>query len=228
MPALRILLAFLFLAAVPAHADEARDAGNLVIKARIALGNLVENDDLKPHLRRNLARAKAVMIFPNLIKGAFLVGGEGGSGVLLTRNGMGVWSYPAFYTMATFSIGLQIGGQTSEAILIVLTDEGLDEILDKQVKLGVDLSVAAGPVGLGSETGATVGGVTDMDVDVLTYSAAQGLYVGGSLEGAVIVRRNDWNQSFYAPGATPEDIVIERSHTNPAADELLEALALLQ
>ena len=67
-----------------------------------------------------------------------------------------------------------------------------------------------------------------MEVDIITYSVAQGLYVGGSLEGAVVVRRNDWNQSFYAPGATPEDIVIERTHTNSAADELLEALALQQ
>ena len=224
MSALRILLMFLLLVAVPAHADEARDAANLVTKARISFGNLVANEELKPHIRRHLARARAVMIFPNLIKGAFLVGGEGGSGVLLTRNEMGVWSYPAFYTMATFSLGLQIGGQTAEAILIVLTEEGLREILDKQVKLGADLSMAAGPVGMGKEAGATA----NMEVDILTYSVAQGLYVGGSLEGAVVVRRNDWNQSFYAPGATPEEIVIERTHANPAADELLEALALQQ
>src|SRR3546814_2885808 len=92
-----------------------------------------------------MRRAKAVMIFPSLLKGAFFIGGEGGSGVLLTRDPEGNWSNPAFYTMGTVSFGLQFGGQSSEAILVVMTDAGLKAIMADQVKLGADLSAAAGP-----------------------------------------------------------------------------------
>src|SRR3546814_1574062 len=116
-----------------------------------------------------MRRAKAVMIFPSLLKGAFFIGGEGGSGVLLTRDPQGNWSNPAFYTMGTVSFGLQFGGQSSEAILVVMTDAGLNAIIEDQVKLGADLSAAAGPIGVGASAATT----TAAGADIYTYSRSE-------------------------------------------------------
>ena len=220
-PILPLLLAAALWSAPAAASTEETEATELVDKARIAVQRLARDKDVGPNLRRFLADAKAVLIFPTLIKGAFFFGGEGGSGVLMTRNGTGSWSYPAFYTMASVSFGLQIGGQTAEAMLLLRTDGAIEAVLEDQMKLGADASVAAGPKGAGVE-GATT---SNVGADVLSFSTSQGLFAGASLEGAVIARRQDWNRAFYKEGATPHAIVIERAHANPAADALREALS---
>jgi len=220
-PILPLLLVAALWSAPAAGSTEEAEATELVDKARITVQRLGRDSDVGPNLRRFLAQAKAVLIFPTLIKGAFLVGGEGGSGVLLTRDEKGSWSYPAFYTMASVSFGLQIGGQTAEAMLLIHTDGAVESVLEDQMKLGADASVAAGPIGAGID-GATT---SNVGPDILTFSTSQGFFAGASLEGAVIARRQDWNRAFYKAGATPHAIVIERAHANPAADELREALS---
>ena len=215
-----LLVAAMWSAPLSASTDES-EANELVDKARITVQRLGRDSDVGPNLRHFLAQAKAVLIFPTLIKGAFLVGGEGGSGVLLTRDEKGSWSYPAFYTMASVSFGLQIGGQTAEAMLLIHTDGAVESVLEDQMKLGADASVAAGPIGAGID-GATT---SNVGPDILTFSTSQGFFAGASLEGAVIARRQDWNRAFYKAGATPHAIVMERAHANPAADELREALS---
>lgn len=219
-PILPLLLVAALWSAPAAASTEEVEATELVDKARISVQRLARDPDVGPSLRHFLADAKAVLIFPILIKGAFFVGGEGGSGVLMTRDETGSWSYPAFYTMASVSFGLQIGGQTAEAMLLLRTDGALKAMLKDQMKLGADASVAAGPKGAGIE-GATT---SNVGADVLSFWTSQGLFAGASLEGAVIARRQDWNRAFYRDGATPEAIVIERAHANPAADALREAL----
>ena len=216
-----LALAAALWAAPATAASEETEATELVDKARIAVQRLARDPDVGPSLRKLMRGAKAVLVFPTLIKGAFLIGGEGGSGVLLTRNRKGSWSYPAFYTMASVSFGLQIGGQTAEAMLVLRTHATVEAVLANQVKLGADASVAAGPIGAGID-GATS---TNIGPDILSYSTSQGFFAGASLEGAVIARRQDWNRAFYGPGATPRAIVIERAHANPAADALREALS---
>src|SRR3546814_1458120 len=134
-----------------------------------------------------MRRAKAVMIFPSLLKGAFFIGGEGGSGVLLTRDPQGNWSNPAFYTMGTVSFGLQFGGQSSDAILVVMSDAGLNAIIEDQVKLDADLSGAAGPTGLGASAGNSTGSGADLYI----YSMNQCLLLGASRGGAVCASRDD-------------------------------------
>ena len=220
-PILPLLLVAALWSAPAAASTEEAEATELVDKARIAVQRLARDPDAGPSLRHFLAGAKAVLIFPTLIKGAFLVGGEGGSGVLLTRNGKGSWSYPAFYTMASISFGLQIGGQTAEAMLLIRTEGGVEAVLEDQMKLGADASAAAGPKGAGIEGSTT----SNIGPDILTFSTSQGLFAGASLEGAVIARRQDWNRAFYREGATPRAIVVERAHANPAADALREALS---
>ncbi len=215
-----LLLAAALWAPPAAGSDAENEATELVDKARIAVQRLARHPDMGPNLRRFIHKAKAVLIFPTLIKGAFFFGGEGGSGVLLTRNSSGSWSYPAFYTMASVSFGLQFGGQTAEALLMLRTEGALNAVLDNQIKLGADVSVAAGPLGLGVD-GATT---TNAGADIFSYSTSQGLFAGTSLEGAVIARRRDWNQAFYDARATPRSIVVDRAHANPAADALRDAL----
>lgn len=196
-------------------------AEETIERARFSVQRIASQQDMRDTVPGLLARSKGVLIFPNLIKGAFLVGGEGGSGVLLTRDPQGNWSHPAFYTMGALSFGLQIGGQASEAVVIIMTDRALQAIIDNQVKLGGDISAAAGPVGVGVGAGTT----TNLGADVYTYSTAQGLFAGASLEGAVVARREDWNKAFYGPDATVRGIVIQRRYGDRRADALRETLA---
>ncbi len=202
-------------AAAPAKAEYA-DAKDIVDKSQITFQRVLRDEEMGPRVKALMQRAKGVMIFPSILKGAFFIGGEGGSGVLMGRYANGAWSYPAFYTMGSVSFGLQIGGQASEAVLIIMTQRGLQSILDDQVKLGADISAAAGPVGAGAEAATT----TAAGADIYVYSLNQGLFVGAALEGAVIAKRNDWNTEFYKKSATPEQIVRENTVSNAAADPL--------
>ena len=203
-----------------AGADDRAEAQEIVTESQVTLSRILRDEQAGPKVRQLMKRAKGVMVFPEIIKGAFFIGGEGGSGVLMSRYANGAWSYPAFYTMGSVSIGFQIGGQSSEAVLLVMTDGGMQAILDNQVKLGADLSAAAGPVGSGVEASST----TAAGADIYVYSLNKGLFVGVALEGAVIGKRSDWNQAYYGQSVSPRQIVLENRAQNPAADPLRGAV----
>jgi len=205
----------------PARADS--DAEALVEKARLTFLDLY-NDPNYTQLKRHMKLAKAVLIVPNQLKGAFIVGAQGGSGVLIAKDQNGAWGYPAFYTVGAGSLGFQIGFQNSSAVLVILTERGLDAVIDNQVKLGVDVSVAIGPVGQGL-SGATT---TAAGADIVAFARTEGLFAGGSLEGSLIVKRDDWNADFYGQGLTPRDIVLGNKYSNPKADALRQALQAAQ
>ncbi|MGY9056747.1 MAG: lipid-binding SYLF domain-containing protein [Alphaproteobacteria bacterium] len=213
------LLGLLLLAAMtvtqPAKANDTLDQDEMLSNAGFVLQRLVQSKQL-PTARALLKQARAVMIFPDLIKGALIFGGEGGSGVLLVRNSDNSWSYPAFYSLGSFSFGLQFGGQSSEAVLLIMNEKALNALMEDQVKLGGDLSAAVGPVGSGIEASAT----TSLGEDIYTYSTTKGLFIGASLEGAVIARREDWNGAYYNGTVAPKVIVLENSVSNPNADPL--------
>lgn len=168
--------------------------------------------------RNNMHNAKGVLILPKQIKGGWIIGGSGGSGVLLTRGNDNVWSDPAFYTMGSGTIGLQIGGEVSEIILMVNTQKGIDSLLTSSFKLGGDASVAAGPVGTGAKA---------QTADILAFSRAKGAYIGANLEGAVIKIREKYNTEYYGKSASPRQILLEHAVTNPHADSLRNAVANL-
>ena len=143
---------FLALPAVAAAATLARpafamsDAQNLVEKSRLAFLDMITDDNYK-EMRDYVKQARALIIFPELIKGAFIIGAEGGSGVLVTRGAAGAgWSYPAFYTLASGSLGLQIGGQSSELVLTIISEKALNAVINDQFKVGGNVDVAVGPV----------------------------------------------------------------------------------
>ena len=161
--------------------------------------------------------AKGVLIYPQVLKAGFIFGGSGGTGVLLGRDGKtGEWSNPAFYTMGSASFGLQIGGESAEVVLLVMSQKGMDSLLTSKFKLGGDASIALGPVGGGAKA--------DVTTDFLSFAKSQGLYAGMNLDGSYIDVRENLNKAYYGKAVTPVDIVAKQSVSNKGADPLREAL----
>lgn len=212
------------LAALAAPAGAATETEELVTKAQLSVENMKKDEQIGKFVRKFLKNAKGVLVVPSMIKGAFMIGGEGGSGTLLVRSAEGGWSYPAFYTLGGVSFGLQIGGSASEVMLLLMTDRGVDALIEgNRIKLGADLGVAAGPVGGGAEAGVTLG-----SADVLVYSRSKGAYIGVSLEGSVIEPRESLNKEYYGAEVGPKPIVVDRKYTNSQADGLRGALTVAQ
>jgi lipid-binding SYLF domain-containing protein len=222
MPSRRTLLLTLAagtgLAMLPPAAWAASDQG-LIDEARITVQDFT-GDTQFTDMRRKLARAKGVFIVPQLLKASFIIGGEGGSGVLLAKTNNG-WSEPAIYTMGAGSIGLQIGGEASEVMLLLMSDKAVEAILRNEFKLGADASVAAGPVGAGIEAATT----TNLGADILSYSKVKGLSAGVSIEGAVITARHSRNAAYYGKQAHPRAILYENAVSNRGTLELRQTLA---
>lgn len=215
--ALAVLGVWLCAAQRPAVA--ASEPQELVDKARLTAEKLLSHPDFA-QLQQWMRRAKGVLIVPSLLKAGFVVGGEGGSGVLLARDPVKGWSDPAFYTLGAGSFGLQIGVQDAQVMFAIMTDKGLRAMISTQVKFGADASVAVGPKGLGIEGATTLG----LGADIYSFASTRGAFGGVSFEGMVAVERNDWNQSYYGEGATPKAIVIQRRFSNAGADGLRKAL----
>lgn len=190
----------------------------LIDQSRVTVDNFTRDTNFTD-MRRHLANARGVFVVPQLIKGSFIIGGEGGSGVLLARNS-GQWSQPAIYTMGAGSIGLQIGGEVSEVMLLLMSARAVDAILRNEFKLGADASVAAGPVGAGIEASTT----TNLGADILSYARTKGLAVGFSVEGAVITARHSRNETYYGRSVHPRDILYNNAVANNGTGELRQAL----
>ena len=216
-----VMVATTLISPEPAMADDALDARQLVDKSRLTFENFMADKDLEPSVRPLVKRAKGVLIYPQVLKGAFLVGVSGGSGVLLAHDAKArKWGGPAFYTIGEASFGLQAGGQASEVILVALTDRGVTALLSTSAKLGVDVGVALGPVGAGAEAA-----TANLSADLVSYSRAQGLYAGVSLEGAVVAARDGLNKAYYGKEVTPTAILVRHEATNPQAAGLIGAVS---
>lgn len=194
------------------------DLVDLVGDARSTLEDF-SADPALDWFRDHVKDAKGVLIIPRLLKGGFVFGGSGGSGVLLARNPQtGAWSYPAFYTSGAFTFGPQIGGEAAQVVLLIMTQAGLDSMLATTVKLGADVEVAAGPVGTGAKAATA---------DVLSFSRTKGLFGGATIEGAVIATRAAWNEQYYGKPVRPVEILLDGKAVNPQADPLREAITKL-
>jgi SH3 domain-containing YSC84-like protein 1 len=219
----RVIVAFIMLAfaaaALPGTARAETEAETFVIEARLTVDRLLADKDFF-ELAKYVKAAKGIYIVPQLVKAGFILGAEGGTGVFLARGTDGSWSPPAFYTLGAGSIGLQIGGEVKEVVFVLMSDKAVDAMLSSEFKLGADLSVTVGPMGRGVEASRT----TDFTSDIYAFSKSVGLFGGGSLEGAKIFTRTSLNESYYAPGAMPKAIVIDRKFTNLQADSLRQLL----
>jgi lipid-binding SYLF domain-containing protein len=215
------LLAVIVVGARPAMADDAQNARQLVEKARWTFDNFMADKDLGPSVRSLVKRAKGVLIYPQVLKGAFIFGASGGSGAMLAYDDKtGKWGGPAFYTIGEASIGLQIGGEASEVVLVALTDRGVASLLSTSAKLGADVGIAVGPVGAGAEAA-----TANLSADLVSYSRSKGLYAGVSLEGAVVAVRHALNKAYYGKEVTPTAILVQHEVSNPQAAGLIGAVS---
>jgi SH3 domain-containing YSC84-like protein 1 len=147
-------------------------------------------------------KAQCVLVIPSMKKAAFVIGGETGSGVMSCRRAAG-WSAPVFMHLAKGSVGLQIGAQEVDLVLLVMNQGGADKLLQNKVSLGADASLAAGPVGRSANAATDA----QLKAEMLAYSRAQGLFAGIDLSGGVLQPDTEADARAYGPGVTARDIV---------------------
>jgi SH3 domain-containing YSC84-like protein 1 len=167
-----------------------------------------------------LEKAECVIVFPSLLKAAFVIGADYGRGAMVCRTGehfRGPWGAPAMYALEGGSIGFQIGGEATDLILLVMNDRGMESILSSKVKLGADASVAAGPKG--RDTSAD----TDawMRAEILSYSRSRGLFAGVSLEGSTIRPDDEASEQVYGHAIKAKTIVRSENMSVPGTGRLL-------
>ena len=217
-----ILTAGLFsFSLAPAQAADKSEAQAIVDKSKGTLANFM-SDANYAWLHRYLKTAKGVLIFPQILKAGFFIGGSGGTGILLVRNeSTGDWSEPAFYTLGSVTFGLQIGGEATEVIMVATNRKGIDSLFASSVKLGGDVSVALGPLGGGAKGGVAV---PDVTADFVSFAKSKGLYAGLNLEGSVLAVRDGLNEAYYGKAVKPVDIIVKKNVSNPGANDIREAL----
>lgn len=186
----------------------------LVSEARIVLLNFMR-DPNQAWIQQNLSNARGVLISPRILRAGFVVGGSGGRALLVARDGR-TWAGPAFYDLLTTSVGFQAGVDVSEAVIVVMTDKGLNSLLSPSFKIGVDASIAVGPTGAGARSTVTA--------DLVAFTRSKGLYGGVNLDGTVVNANAAWNEVFYGrPNVRPTDI-FRKTVTNSEALPLLADL----
>jgi len=170
-----------------------------------------------------LNKAECVVIYPSVKKAAFIVGGSYGRGLITCRKGEdfnGPWSAPAMYALEGGSFGFQIGGQATDFVLLVMNESGANSVMSSKVKLGADASAAAGPKGRSTSAETDV----VMKAEILSYSRAQGVFAGVSLEGSTLRSDDGANKSLYGKDLSAKEIVREGKVTAPASAAKLLAL----
>jgi lipid-binding SYLF domain-containing protein len=202
-------------------ASDSTEAQGIVEKAKATFTDIM-NDSNFEWLHQYIKDAKGVLIFPQVLKGWFFLGGSGGTGVLLVRNGTAdIWSDPAFYTVGSVTFGLQIGAEAAEVVMLAMNQKAIDTLLTSTAKLGADVSIAVGPIGGGAKGSVAVPAVT---ADFLSFARSKGLYAGLNLEGSVLAVRDSLNDAYYGKGVSPKDIVIKLDVRNRGAKALRAAV----
>ena len=159
-----------------------------------------------------LEKAEAIAVFPSLVKAGFVVGGQRGHGIISVRDPKsGAWSSPAFLTITGGSIGLQIGAQAVDLVLVVQNRRGLDQLIQNQFKIGADAAVAAGPVGRDASASTDI----QLRAQILSYSRTRGLFAGVTLNGSTIRQDRDANERFYGIAYRTKAIAVERLGGSP-------------
>ncbi|MEM8935128.1 MAG: lipid-binding SYLF domain-containing protein [Pseudomonadota bacterium] len=202
------------LAVSPAAAKSKREKAEALVAEASETVAYFTDDSAYEALWELAPDAKAMVIMPKSWRGGFIFGGAGGNAVMVARTDEGGWSEPTFFTIGTLSFGLQAGMESSEIILLVMTQRGMEQLLSTSVKLGGDLSLAAGPVG---------GGAKAQTVDVLAFARSRGLYGGMSLEGSILKARHSWNREYYGADVSPADIIYRGKAARPHSTLLQSA-----
>jgi lipid-binding SYLF domain-containing protein len=178
-------------------------------------------DDIPQDL---LDKARCVVVMPSVLKAAFVVGGSYGRGTMVCRSGKdftGPWGAPAMYALEGGSVGLQIGGEATDFVFLIMNDRGAGSLLRTKVRLGADASAAAGPKGRSASAD------TDayMRAEILSYSRARGVFAGISLDGSTLRPDEEANRKLYGKSTNAAKIILESDVTAPdAAHDLIAAL----
>lgn len=202
------LIAAVALMALPLSADDKSDkkeASRLQNCGMVIKEIMDIPDDIPQDL---IDKAECIIVYPSVVKGAFIVGGSYGRGAMICRTGehfTGPWSAPTMMALEGASIGFQLGGQATDFVLLVMNPRGARSILSSKVKLGADASAAAGPKGRNAEASTDV----TLRAEVLTYSRARGLFAGISLAGSTVRPDNGGNENLYGKKVDAEDIVFK-------------------
>jgi len=220
--AMTMFLGTLLIFSISASADDHTKDEDRLRNAGTVLNEILDvPDDIPQDL---LDKADCVVVFPSVLKAAFIVGGSYGRGAMACRQGQdfsGHWGAPTMMALEGGSFGLQIGGEATDFVLLVMNERGARGILTSKVKLGADASIAAGPVGraASAETDAT------LRAEVLSYSRSRGLFAGVSLEGSTIRPDDGANQQIYSEKIPAKQIVLCRDRAIPqAAQRLISTL----
>jgi len=195
----------LSLTAPPILADDKKERGRLENCGQVVQEIMDIPDDIPQDL---IDKSYCVIVYPSVVKAAFIFGGSYGRGAMTCRTGEkfnGPWSAPAMMALEGGSFGFQIGGQATDFVLLVMNERGARAILSNKVKLGVDASAAAGPKGRNAEAATDV----TMRAEILSYSRARGLFAGISLAGSTVRPDNGANAKLYHKDVTAQDVVFK-------------------
>jgi SH3 domain-containing YSC84-like protein 1 len=218
-----LALGMLFaLAAVPmfAKADNEKETDRLENAGTVMEEIMNIPDDIPQDL---LDKAECVIVFPSVLKAAFIVGGSYGRGAMACRTGehfTGPWGAPSMMALEGGSVGFQLGGEATDFVLLVMNPRGAKAILDSKVKLGADLAAAAGPKGRDAAASTDA----SLRAEILSYSRSRGLFAGVSLEGSTLRPDNDANEKLYGRKLTGTDIVRKGVVAVPPSGQKLVAL----
>jgi lipid-binding SYLF domain-containing protein len=204
-----------------ALAQAASEQQRLIDRARIVVEEF-QNDPNFATVPIYVQNAYAVLIVPDMLQGGLIIGAEHGVGVLLARDPVsGEWGDPAFYEIWGGSLGLQIGGRSSDIIFTLMNPDAVDKLLTTSFKLGADASIAVGRVGAGVGAGTTV----RFGEDMYFFARTRGLFGGLALDGSVVNERTAWNAAYYGEGTSARQILRGELAFKPGAVALREALA---
>ena len=197
-------LALLTLVPVVPHAQPAESAESDRLRAATTVLTEIMSAEDKSIPNSIFGKAEGIAVFPSTIKGGLVVGAQRGRGVLSARTATG-WSSPAFMTITGGSIGLQIGGQAADIVLVIMQRRGLETLVKNQFKLGVDAAVAAGPVGRDAQAS------TDLQLraQILSYSRSRGVFAGVTVNGTTMRGDRDANQRFYGEAFDTAALVLQ-------------------
>jgi len=206
----------LLMVTLPAWGASKSDDEQTIRNATTVLQAMVSSNDIPKSV---LEKADCIMILPSVKKFAVGIGGTGGRGPLVCREGSGFsgkWSPPAMYSIGGASAGFQVGGKASDVVIAIMASGAVDKVLNGKVKVGSDVSAAAGP---GAQAG-TLSNIADM----LTYSRSSGLFAGASLDGASLDPDANANERLYSKTASAKDIVSGGVKPTTAGQELVSLL----
>jgi len=199
-----VLVAALLLPTI-ASALAMEDVDKRIQGCQLVLSNVLTMPD-KGIPRDLLARCRGLAVFPGVIKAGVVVGVSYGSGVVLRRDQTsGRWSKPVFFRIRGGSVGLQAGAQSTDLILLIMSEEGFERLLEEKLTLGADLSVAAGPVGREASAETSI----RFDAGILSYSRAKGLFAGFSLKGAALEPDKEANEVYHGKDVSVQDVLYE-------------------